>query len=188
MVIEIIGFVLGILYLIWEYRASRLLWIPALLMPLLSFWVYYRAGLYADFMMNIYYFVIAVYGFILWTRGSTRKKGPTLPIRHIPTKSLMGCLIAFALAYSAIAAWLVLGTDSTVPWLDALTTALSIVAMWMLAKKYVEQWLAWIIVDAVTVGLLIYKDRPWYALLYCIYTVVAIFGYRRWLRMMKRAQ
>ena len=75
-------------------------------------------------------------------------------------------------------------TDSTVPYIDAFTTSLSIVAMWMLARKYVEQWLVWIVVDAVSAGLYFYKGIPFYGVLYAIYTAVAYFGYRRWLRQM----
>jgi nicotinamide mononucleotide transporter len=72
-----------------------------------------------------------------------------------------------------------------VPWSDAFTTALSIIAMWMLARKYAEQWLAWLVVDAVCVALYIYKGIYFYATLYAIYTVIAYIGYRKWLRMMK---
>jgi len=78
-------------------------------------------------------------------------------------------------------------TDSTVPWLDSLTTALSIVAMWMLARKYVEQWLVWIVVDAVSAGLYIYKELYFTAGLYALYTVIAYFGYKEWIRLMKEA-
>lgn len=86
--------------------------------------------------------------------------------------------------YALLAYWLVEWTDSNVPWWDAFTTAMSIVATWMLARKYLEQWWAWIAVDAVCVGLYIYKDRPFYAVLYAIYTVIALFGYAKWRRIM----
>ena len=58
--------------------------------------------------------------------------------------------------------------------------------MWMLARKYVEQWIAWLIVDVVSVGLDIYKGIYFYAVLYTIYTIIAVFGYRKWLRLMVR--
>ena len=75
-------------------------------------------------------------------------------------------------------------TNSTVPVMAALTTAISIVGTWMLAKKYIEQWFAWMIVDAIDVGLYLYKDIPFYATLYAIYTIVAYFGYRNWKKKM----
>ena len=63
-----------------------------------------------------------------------------------------------------------------------MTTALSIVATWMLARKYVEQWLVWLVVDMITVGLYIYKGIPITASLYLLYCTLAVVGYRRWLR------
>ena len=185
--LEILGFLIGLLYLYWEYHADTKMWFANIAMPTISFWVYYRAGLYADFAMNIYYFLIAIYGYIVWTRrGKGRQpssKKKDLPITHIPARYLAVALIVLAVIYAGILWWL-LQTDSTVPYWDAFTTALSIVAMWMLAHKYIEQWIAWIFVDAVCVGLYIYKDRPFYAVLYGAYTVIAFFGYAKWRRMM----
>ncbi len=189
--IELLGFITGLLYLYWEYHADPKMWFANIAMPTLSFWVYYRAGLYADFAMNIYYFAIAIYGYLAWTmRRGTKQKGAEkqLPISHISLSHLAGCLIAFAIAYAILAYWLVEYTDSTVPYYDAFTTALSIVAMWMLARKYIEQWIAWILVDAVCACLYMYKDRPFYAILYACYTVIAIFGYAKWRRLMGSAR
>ena len=77
-------------------------------------------------------------------------------------------------------------TNSTVPFWDSLTTALSIVAMWMLSRKYVEQWLVWLAVDVITVGLYLYKDIPLTAGLYLLYSALAIAGYRRWKKQIQR--
>lgn len=183
--LEITGFLIGLLYLYWEYHADPRMWFANIAMPTVSFWVYYRAGLYADFAMNCYYFVMAVYGYLAWTLGfRRRRRGGGLPVRHIGVRRALGALAAGAVVYALLAYWLVECTDSNVPWWDAFTTAMSIVATWMLARKYLEQWWAWIAVDAVCVGLYIYKDRPFYAVLYAIYTVIALFGYAKWRRIM----
>ena len=73
-------------------------------------------------------------------------------------------------------------TDSTVPFLDSMTTAMSMVAMWMLSRKYMEQWLVWLVVDMITVGLYIYKGIPLTAGLYTLYCALAVAGYLRWKR------
>ena len=73
--IEIIGFVLGVCYLYYEYQASNWVWLFSLLMPMVSMYVYFNAGLYADFSINIYYLVASLYGLIIW-RGTKRKKEP----------------------------------------------------------------------------------------------------------------
>jgi len=87
-------------------------------------------------------------------------------------------------AFIGIAWILIEYTDSNVPWLDSFTTALSIVGMWMLARKYIEQWFAWIIVDIVCCGLYIYKDLYFTSALYGLYSIIAIFGYFKWKKLM----
>lgn len=186
--LEIAGFVIGVIYLWYEYHASARMWIASVIMPMISMWIYFRKGLYADFAINIYYLAIAVYGYVIWTvrpSGRTRdNKRAARPITRMPAWA-WGCCVPALMAIWGMLGWgLVSFTDSTVPWYDAFTTALSIVAMWMLARKYVEQWLAWLVVDAVCVGLYGYKELYLYAVLYAVYTVIAWFGYRKWRRMM----
>lgn len=103
-----------------------------------------------------------------------------MPLKHYLTTAMALAAIFTFLSWS-----LINFTNSNVPYWDAFTTALSIVAMWMLARKYAQQWLAWFIVDAVCVGLYFYKGIYFYSLLYAIYTVIALFGYRKWLRLMR---
>ncbi len=182
--IEIAGLAVGLAYLYFEYHANRLVWLMSVIMPMISICIYYRAGLYADFAINIYYFLIAVYGYIAWTFGVKKKERKPLPISRMPLKMYVSAFVALALIFSFLAWGLIHLTDSTVPYWDAFTTALSIVALWMLARKYVEQWIAWFIVDAVCVGLYFYKGIYFYSVLYAVYTVIALFGYRKWLRLM----
>lgn len=184
-ILEIAGLFVGLAYLYFEYHANRMMWLMSVIMPLISLWVYLRAGLYADFAINIYYLLIAVYGYLAWSFGFERKERAPLPISHMPSR-VYGPLTAVLAVIYALLSWLLTDfTNSTVPYWDGFTTALSIVAMWMLARKYVEQWIAWFVVDAVCVGLYIYKEIYFYAALYAVYTVIALLGYRKWLRMMR---
>lgn len=192
---EILGFLVGILYLWWEYKADPKVWIASVIMPMISMWIYYSKGLYADFAINIYYLIIAVYGFITWTgkslRGnggvknnSSEKEKRAVPITHTPIPVWIGASLVALILWGGIWWMLVTFTDSTVPVADAFTTALSIVGLWMLARKYVEQWLVWLIVDIVCCGLYFYKGLMFYSILYGIYSVIAVIGYRNWLKMM----
>lgn len=183
--LEILGFTVGILYLWWEYHANAKFWIASMVMPCISMWIYFSKGIYADFAINIYYLVIAVYGYWVWTRRQPGNKKPELKISHI-TPRAFGVAVAATLCLWIGIAWVLLNfTDSTIPWLDAFTTALSFVAMWLAARKFAEQWLAWLIVDVVTVYLQITKGLVLYPCLYGIYSVIAIFGYFKWLRLMR---
>jgi len=179
--IEIIGLALGLCYLYYEYHASNWVWLFSLLMPMVSMAVYFNAGLYADFSINIYYLLASVYGLAKW-RGTKKKKG--VNISHITPRMATLATAVMLAVWLGIYVLLRDFTDSNVPLMDALTTALSIVGTWMLARKFIEQWLTWIIADVICVGLYIYKGIPFYAALYAVYTVVALFGYRKWRTMM----
>ena len=102
-------------------------------------------------------------------------------IRHTPGRLYWRLAAIFLALFIVIAGILIMFTDSNVPLADSFTTALSVVAMWMLAKKYVEQWLVWIVIDVVSVGLYVFKDLPFTSALYALYAVIAFFGYRKWL-------
>ncbi len=185
MLLEILGFTVGLLYLWWEYHADARVWLVSMVMPAISMWIYFSKGIYADFAINIYYLIMAVYGYVVWRSGGEKKDKKPLAITHTPLWAW--CVVAAATASLwALLAWVLSTyTDSTVPVTDAFTTSLSIVATWMLARKFAEQWLAWIVVDAVCVGLYAYKGLLFYPILYGIYTVIAVFGYRKWLKLMK---
>ena len=108
----------------------------------------------------------------------------TLKISHAPRRlitplSIISIFLTFAIAYILISF-----TDSNVPWWDSVTTSLSIVAMWLMARKYIEQWWLWIVVDVISAGLYIYKDLYFTAGLYALYAVIAYFGYKKWKELM----
>lgn len=189
--VQILGFTVGILYLWFEYHADKRVWLVSIIMPMISLYVYFSRGLYADFGINIYYLLMAVYGYIHWTRAGHKTAAETKthrPVTHMPVSLLSFALIGFAAIWAAIWFILVTFTDSTVPVADSFTTALSIVGTWMLARKWVEQWLAWIVVDAVCVGLYIYKGIYFYAALYAVYTIVAVAGYAKWKKLAIRTE
>lgn len=188
--LEILGTIVGLAYLWLEYRASIYLWIASIIMPAIYLFVYYNAGLYADFGINIYYLVIAIYGWAAWKYGfrlfgnNDKLKSEELPISHTPTKIWLKIATIYAILQLVIAWILIRFTDSSVPWADAFTTALSIIAMWMLARKYIEQWWVWFVVDITSAALYIYKDLYFTAALYALYALIVFFGYRKWKQLM----
>lgn len=186
MALEIIGTLIGLVYLWLEYRASIYLWIASIIMPAVYLFVYYNAGLYADFGINIYYLLAAVYGWWVWKYGNKEKQGEELPITRMP-RGKWKMAAAMYLVFQLLIAWILIRyTDSNVPWCDAFTTALSMVAMWMLARKYLEQWLVWIVVDVVSVALYLYKGLFFTAGLYALYAIIAVYGYWNWKNMMEQ--
>lgn len=180
--LDIFTTILGLVYIWLEYRASILLWIVGIIMPALDIWLYASHGLYGDSGMAAYYTIAAIYGYAIWKFGKKngQRKGEVLPITHMRKKLLIPATIFFFAAW-AITYWILKSyTDSNVPVLDSFTNAMSFVGLWALARKYVEQWLFWIFVDAISCYLYIYKGLPFKALLYGLYVCIAIAGYYKW--------
>ncbi len=179
--LDITTTILGLLYILFEYRASVWLWFVGFLMQTLGIVLYYEKGLYADCGMEFYYLSMTVYGYWKWVRGAANKQA--LPITRFPRKLIIPWC-ALMLALWGIIYWLLVTfTNSNVPMADSFTTALSIVGIWALAHKYLEQWFIWIAVDIVTCVLYFYKDIPFKGGLYALYVIIAIFGYRKWKQM-----
>ncbi|MBP5689177.1 MAG: nicotinamide mononucleotide transporter [Muribaculaceae bacterium] len=192
--LDITGLVLGLIYLWLEYKANIWLWAVGIIMPIVNSCLLFAKGLYADFGMEFYYVAIAIYGYYCWRWGNKRQnvkdngqgaKGKELPITNYTRKHIVASVCTWLVLWGGIYWFLNYHTDSTVPILDSFTTALSAVAMWALARKHLEQWLLWLVVDAVSCVLYIYKGIPFRASLYGFYTVIAIFGYLKWRKMMK---
>ena len=197
--LDIVTTVLGLAYILLEYRASLWMWVVGFAMQALGIVLYYQKGLYADCGMEFYYLSMTVYGYWKWVRGNHRDRSfdtsadssdpqPTnlggLEITHIPLR-LLACWSVIMAAVWALIYWLLVTyTNSNVPLADSFTTALSLVGIWALAHKYLEQWFIWIAVDVVTSILYFYKDIPFKASLYALYVIIAIFGYMKWRRMM----
>lgn len=192
--LDIITTVLGLAYILLEYKASIWLWLVGFVMQALDIVLYYDKGLYADCGMEFYYIAMTVYGFLNWkfhlhkepSEGGNRKE--ETPITHFKRSLILPWTVA-TLAIWAVIWWLLVTyTDSRVPIADSFTTALSFVGVWALARKYLEQWLIWIAVDIVTCALYFYKDIPFKASLYGLYVVIAVLGYRKWRLMMHNAE
>jgi len=184
--LDMLTTVLGLVYIWLEYRASIALWFVGIIMPALDIYLYWSHGLYADSGMAVYYTVAAVYGYIVWRFGKKRgqKRGGELPITHFKRKLIVPSLLCFGVAWVAIYYVLVRFTDSNVPVTDSFINALSFLGLWALARKYLEQWVIWIIVDAFCMVLYAYKGVPFKAGLYGLYVVIAVMGYFKWRRLM----
>ena len=186
LVLDITATIVGLVYIWLEYRASIYLWIAGIIMPAIDIFLYYEAGLYADFGMAIYYTLAALYGYAVWKWGKKRGTAADeqLPITRFPRRKVLPVALLFAVAWAAIYEILIHFTNSDVPITDSFANALSFVGLWALARKYLEQWMVWIVVDVVLSVLYIYKGIPFKASLYALYVVIAVAGYFKWKKMM----
>lgn len=181
--IELLGAILGLLYIFLSIRQSILTWPTGLLTSLLYTYVFFETGFYADMGLQVYYVVISIYGWYYWLKGAKNKSNidhNDLPVRNISKNLFTKLSLLTVFIYILLVLILLNFTDSDVPYMDSLTTALSIVATWMLAKKYIEHWLIWIFVDFVSAGLYVYKNLWPTVILFVVYTVMAVLGYMEW--------
>lgn len=188
--LDIFTTVLGLVYILLEYRASIYLWLIGIIMPALDIMLYWQHGLYGDAGMAVYYTLAAIYGFAIWKFGKKhdQEEKREMPITHMRKKLYLPTLVFFLAAWGITYYVLVTFTNSTVPVLDGFTNALSFVGLWALARKYIEQWFFWIIVDAVCCYLYVGKGIPFKAGLYGLYVIIAIAGYWKWKKMMKKEE
>ena len=186
--LDIVTTILGLAYILLEYRASIWMWLVGFLMQALGIVLYYQKGLYADCGMEFYYLSMTVYGYIRWIRKSPSHPTGDLRITYFPKRLILPWLAIIAAVWGIIYWLLITFTNSNVPVADSFTTALSIVGIWALAHKYLEQWFIWIAVDVVTCGLYFYKDIPFKASLYGLYVIIAVLGYYKWRKMMQQGK
>ena len=146
LIIEIIGAVIGLTYLFLEYKANVWLWPVGILMSLFYVFIFFHGKFYADAAVYLYYIGANTYGLLKWTQSRRQRlladnsSVEELVITHVPAKRILP-IAAVTVVLWAFFYWILSTlTDSPVPVEDAFTTALSIVAMWMLAQKYLEQW------------------------------------------------
>ena len=185
-VIEILGVATALAYLYFSVRQKIWLWPLGILTSLFYIYVFFEGNLYADMGLQIYYLVISFYGWYFWLFGGKNNIRNSLKVTELGTKlslSLIGTgiiiywLLVFAL--KTIPPLLDIPASDLLYW-DAFTTAASVIATWMLARKILEQWLVWIIIDTVSMGMYIYKGLYLTSGLFFVYTLIAVYGYFEW--------
>lgn len=183
--IEIVGAIFGLLYLYYEYKADLKMWPAGIIMSSFYTFVFIHAGFYAFACINIYYIVAGIYGWIKWYKATsiTSDGGTDIGLRYAPTRLFLPIMIVSIAIFGIIVFILQQYTDSQVVYGDSFVTTISIVAMWMLAQKYIEQWLLLIVINIVSVFLYLYQDLYATSIMYFIYSIVSVFGYIRWKKM-----
>jgi nicotinamide mononucleotide transporter len=171
---------LGLAYLLLAVRRNLLCWLCAFISTSIYLVLFARAALYMQSALQIFYLAMAVYGFIDWRKGRTAE-GEVLIRSWNPTQHV---LVAVAVvAASAVNGWLLARyTDAAAPYVDSFVTWGSVVTTWMVARRVIENWLYWIVVDAVAAWLYFTQGLLPTTLLFVIYLGIVIHGYFVWRR------
>jgi len=179
--VELLGTLFGLIYVWLSIRQSLHTWTAGIITSLLYCWVFFEAKFYAGMGLQGYYLIISIYGLWSWRRGGENSsEGETLHVSctkvNLWVKLFILNLFLTLLMYYLLSRY----TDSPIPFGDAFTTSLSIIATWMLARKKIEQWLIWIFIDLISSGLYLYMGLYPTVFLFMVYTVMAVIGYYEW--------
>ena len=176
---EAVGVVLAVAYLVLAVRQNILCWAAALMSSLIYMVVFYSALLYMESALQIFYAAMAVYGWYQWRYAGDDGAGVRI---HTWTITRHVQVIAGIAVTAVLAGWIMSKTDAAFPYADALTTVAAIVTTFMVARKVLENWAYWFVIDSISVYLYVARELYLTALLFVFYLVLIVIGYRRWRR------
>ncbi|GAA0872585.1 nicotinamide riboside transporter PnuC [Gangjinia marincola] len=180
--LEVLGVAFGLLSVIFSKKNNVLVYPTGMISTAIFVCLLFKFGLLGDMMINAYYFIISIYGWYIWTL----KVDPihVTPITYTTKKEhkisvliFLASIVFVTIVYHVFDKW-----TSWTAYVDTITTAIFFVGMWLMAKRKVENWLYWIVGDLISVPLYFYKGLTLTAIQYLIFTIIAYFGYRAWIR------
>lgn len=180
--LEIVAVALAIAMVVCNIRVNPVAWPLAIASSLLYFVLFHEHRLYGEAWLQIGFATIGLWGWWQWLRG-TLPDGSALRVRSLSARGRVAVVGATLVAWPLLGLLLDRATDSDVPYWDAFPTAGSVAGQWLLGRKYVENWPAWIVVDVVSVALFASKGLWLTVLLYALFTAMAFAGWRRWRRL-----
>lgn len=178
--LEVLGFLTGAICVYLNTRQNVLGWFFGIINAVLYAAVFWQVRLYADMGLQGYYFLTSIYGWWMWKFGGNSHDG--VRVTHTPAKLYP---LFFVIFIAATLSWgFLLGkfTNGTLTYADSALTIASLIAQWMMARKYLENWIIWIVADACYVGMYFYKDLHLTAILYFVFLILAVMGYVQWKR------
>ena len=183
--LELLAAVIGAISVWLSVRQNILSWPTAIVNVVLYALVFYEARLYADMGLQVVYAILSIYGWYEWLYGGAGRT----ELRVTRTRPRLGALLALIAAIGSGVLGVILhrATDAALPFMDSFLSSTSLVAQWMMTKKLLENWLVWISVDVLYVGMFIFKGLYLTAGLYAVFLGLAVKGYIDWRRSMRAA-
>jgi len=179
---EALAVVLAIAYVVLAIRQNIWCWAAAAVSTLLYLFIMYDSRLYMQSLLQIYYIAMAGYGWYNWRRPQAG--GAELPVTTWPLRyhalAIGGVLSLVVLSGALLGRY----SDAALPYLDSFTALGAIVATFMVARKILENWLYWFVIDVVSIGLYLNRELYFTVVLFCVYLVLIVIGYRSWHRSM----
>ena len=175
--LETLGVITGILCVYLAAKNKIWNWPFAIISVLIYIFIFLEAKLYADMGLQIYFLIMNFYGWYFWSRKDERKK---VAISSISRNEVFLSVIGIIIFTTGLGLFLYKQTDASFPFIDSFCTACSLIAQIFLARKVMENWLIWIFVDVIYVGVYLAKDLHLTAGMYALYIYIAASGYIEW--------
>ncbi|SHI62121.1 nicotinamide mononucleotide transporter [Mesonia phycicola] len=185
-VLEFIGVIFGVLSVVFSKMNKIWVYPTGMISTLLFVYILTHYGLLGDMLINVYYFSMSIYGWYVWTLKTDGEHLTPITKTTISEKKtcviiFIATLVSIILVYELFNKW-----QAWYSYTDILTTAIFFVGMWLMAKKKIENWLLWIVGDIISVPLYFYKGLMFSAILYLVMTILAIYGYLAWKKLLNQ--
>lgn len=182
---EAIAVVLGLISVYLVTRQNVWCYPLGIISVFIYIFIFYEVKLYADMGLQVFFIVLQAYGWYEWLYGGEGKT--ELAVTRAGKKEYLYSILFVVVATAALGAALHRLTDATLPYVDSFLAVLSMVAQWMMAKKYIENWILWIAVNIGSIGMYAFKGLYFTTFLYVVYFGLAILGYIEWKRALRTA-
>lgn len=176
--LDLTGASLSLMSTYYFTQARRLAWLVGLFAITLNFILYWQKGIYGHLVLESVYFISMIYGWYQWSAGTTTKQSRL--IRYLSWRHMGYYALLAIVGILSMAKVLTVYTDSTIPYWDATTTILSLIAQWLLCIKIIHCWILWFVVDVLVALLQFYKGLPFHSAVHWLYLIMAVVGYYRW--------
>jgi nicotinamide mononucleotide transporter len=179
-ILEITAVVFGIISVLFARKNNILVYPTGLISTLIFIYILYNFKLYGEFIINIYYSVMSILGWYLWSRRNNGQEEFPISIMNSKEYKISGLIFTVTLLFIALVYHFFDKFTDLTAYVDAFTTALFFVGMWLMAKRKIENWIVWIIADIISVPLYFYKGLTVSSLQFIVFTIIAILGYKEW--------
>jgi nicotinamide mononucleotide transporter len=177
LLLEILAVIFGVLYIILAAQQNRLCWIFGVLGSAISIYIFViHAKLYSEALLYLYYVFAGIYGWIFWTKSDQKFISYKLNLKNHLFIIIVGLLFSFLLNLLIVRFFV----DAQRPMIDSITTVFSFIATFLTARKFIDNWLYWIVIDFISVFLYMDRGLYIYSILMLLYTILAFYGYKQW--------
>ena len=180
--IELIAVFTAILYLVLAVRQNILCWSAWIISSCLYFFIMFQANLYMESVLQIFYVIMGIYGWKQWSKGDVEVNFEVNTMTFSDHIKIVSCILALSIFFGFI---LEQFTNAALPFWDSLTTWGAVITTYLVAKKFIENWIYWFVIDFVSVFLFVSRDLYLTASLFFVYLIIICFGYSAWKKEME---